>query len=109
MAKKRAPRSDSIQGQRQAVLNAMEEVHPPEGVKLRHETDWIIWRQLARARVPDDWTDYALICLARIVRFETDIRELDDQIDTTGLMLRSKKGFPIKNPLLEIREGLLRQ
>ncbi len=50
-----------------------------------------------------------MVCLGRIVRYENDLRDLDRQIDATGTMIRSKKGFPIINPLLAAREALMRQ
>ncbi len=109
MVRKRAARSDSIQGQRQAVLDSLDVVPPPAGVRLRHDTDVNLWNQLARTRVAEDWREYDLICLGRIVRFENDMRELDEQIDATGNMIRTPKGWPAKNPLLEIRESLMRQ
>ncbi len=109
MVKKRAARSDSIQGQRQAVIQSLETVAPPPGVWLRHDEDVDLWNQLVRARVAEDWRDFDLVCLGRIVRYENDLRELDRQIDQTGTMIRSKKGYPIINPLLAAREALMRQ
>ncbi len=109
MSRKKNPDRNSIQAQRQAVLDSLDVVPPPKGVWLRHDADVDLWNQLARTRVAADWREYDLICLGRIVRFENDMRELDEQIDATGNMIRTPKGWPAKNPLLEIRESLMRQ
>lgn len=109
MSRKKNPDCNSIQAQRQAVLHSLDVVPPPKGVWLRHDEDVDLWNQLARTRVAEDWREYDLICLGRIVRLENDMRELDRQIDQTGSMIRTPKGWPAKNPLLEIRENLMRQ
>ena len=50
-----------------------------------------------------------LILLAKIVRMEADIRTAQTELDEVGMMVESKRGTPIPNPLLSVIDTLERR
>ena len=84
-------------------------IDPPPGVELETEELRTIWDQFTRARRQEDWRDLDLLLLAKAVRFEAKIRECDRMLEKTGPLIKSGKGTPIKNPVIEIADGYLRQ
>ena len=82
-------------------------IDPPPGITL--ETDELrqIWDQFVAAR--DSWRDMDLLLLAKAVRFEAKIRELERLIQREGMIIENFKGTPIKHPAIEIQDGYLRQ
>jgi hypothetical protein len=84
-------------------------IDPPPGVELETAELRQIWDQFTRARAPADWRDLDLLLLTKAVRFEAKIRECDRLLEKTGMMIKSGSGTPIKNPVIEIADGYLRQ
>jgi len=50
-----------------------------------------------------------LVLLEKVVRFEVKIRDCERVIQDQGMILETKRGTPIKNPLVDIQDGYLRQ
>jgi hypothetical protein len=109
MARPRKVRNDSPAEMVRRLQREDGGIDPPPGVEL--ETDELrqIWDQFTRARTPDAWRDLDLLLLVKAVRFEAKIRECDRLLEKSGLLLKSGRGTPIKNPLIEIQDGYLRQ
>lgn len=84
-------------------------IDPPPGVELETDELRMIWDQFTKARAPADWRDMDLLLLEKVVRFEAKVRECDRMIERSGLLTKSGRGTPIKNPLIEIQDGYLRQ
>ena len=84
-------------------------IDPPPGVELETEELRTIWDQFTKARLPEDWRDLDLLLLVKAVRFEAKIRECDRLLAQSGMLIKTGKGTPIKNPLIEIADGYLRQ
>lgn len=91
----RKKRSDSTEEARRKLL--MAETDPPEGVELS-EGEMLVWRQMVQVR--DDWEDFDLILLAKVVKLEVKIREWWDMVDKSGPMIRNKRETLIENPVL---------
>ena len=81
----------------------------PEGVTLRSDDEQVIWNQFTRARNREDWRDMDLILLAKVVRMEADIRNIQADIDIQGVTVENKRGTVIPNPLLAVVDTLERR
>jgi len=81
----------------------------PDGMNLETEELRVIWDQFTRARRQEDWRDMDLVLLEKVVRFEVKIRDCERVIQDQGMILETKRGTPIKNPLVDIQDGYLRQ
>ena len=91
----RKKRSDSTEELARKLL--AEEVAPPEGVELNDE-ERLIWAQMSRVR--DDWEDFDLILLAKVVKLEVKIRDWWSMVDQAGPLIRNKRETLIENPVL---------
>ena len=91
----RKKRSDSTDEERRKLL--MSETLPPDGVDLQPE-EMLVWRQMVQVR--DDWEDFDLILLAKVVKLEVKIREWWSMVDKSGPMIRNKRETLIENPVL---------
>ena len=87
----------------------MGNIPPPEGVKLRSDEEYVIWRQFSLARARGDWRDMDLLLLAKVVRLEADIRAQQTALDASGVILENRRGTPIPNPLLAVIDTLERR
>ena len=81
----------------------------PQGVKLRSEAELTIWEQFTRARAREVWRDLDLILLAKVVRCEADIREHQETLDRSGVLIQNKRGTLVPNPLLAVVDNLERR
>ena len=81
----------------------------PEGVLLRSDEEYVIWRQFSLARARGDWRDMDLLLLAKVVRLEADIRAQQTALDASGVILENRRGTPIPNPLLAVIDTLERR
>ncbi len=76
---------------------------------MRSEVELIIWHQFTRARARSDWRDMDLILLTKIVKMEADIRAAQIELDAMGMMDENKRGSPIPNPLLSVKDTFERR
>lgn len=91
----RKSRSDSTEEARRKLM--AEEVTPPEGVELT-EDEKLVWQQMSGVR--DDWDEFDLILLAKVVKLEVKIREWWSMVDQAGPLIRNKRETLIENPVL---------
>jgi hypothetical protein len=109
MKTKRKQRSDSATNAAAAMQNATADIGLPEGVQLRNEDEFIIWRHFTRARAREAWRDFDLLLLAKAVRLEADIRKYQLTLDSSGPLIKNKRDTLIENPLLRVIDTLQRQ
>ena len=88
---------------------SMGSVPLPEGVLLRSDEEYVIWRQFSLSRARGDWRDMDLLLLAKVVRLEADIRAQQTALDASGVILENRRGTPIPNPLLAVIDTLERR
>lgn len=91
----RKTRSDSTEEARRKLM--MGEVMPPDGVELLEE-EMVVWKQMSGVR--DDWDEFDLILLAKVVKLEVKIREWWSMVDQAGPLIRNKRETLIENPVL---------
>jgi hypothetical protein len=78
-------------------------------VELETEELRTIWDQFTRARRQEDWRDLDLLLLAKAVRFEAKIRRCEREIEAQGEVVENTRGTLVKNPMVDIQDGYLRQ
>ena len=88
---------------------ALRDVPVPEGIVLRSEEEKTIWRQFTRAREAVDWRDMDLILLSKIVRLEADIRQHQETLERSGILIKNKRETLIVNPLVSVIDTLERR
>ena len=93
MARKK--RSDSVEAAVEAAQYSVPE--PPEGVELTDD-EMEVWKQMSKVR--NDWLDFDLILLAKVVKLEVKIRAWWEMVDRSGPMIRNKRETLIENPIL---------
>jgi hypothetical protein len=86
-----------------------DEIPLPPGVILRNNEEMVIWSQFCSTRAPDDWRDFDLVLMAKMVRIESDIRKYQLEIDEYGPVTLNDRGTAITNPLIGIIDTLQRQ
>lgn len=109
MSQKKKTDKNSATAAVQAFKGAIETVSLPEGIELRSELEHTIWGQFTRARAREDWRDLDLILLAKVVRMEADIRQHQDTLDRSGVLIQNKRGTLVANPLLSVVDTLERR
>lgn len=109
MSQKRRSDKNSTTAAVQGFQGALESVPIPDGVQLRSDEEIVIWEQFTRARAREDWRDMDLILLAKVVRMEADIRNIQADIDIQGVTVENKRGTVIPNPLLAVVDTLERR
>ena len=109
MSQKKKTDKNSVTAAVQAFKGAIETVSLPEGIELRSELEHTIWGQFTRARAREDWRDLDLILLAKVVRMEADIRQHQDTLDRSGVLIQNKRGTLVANPLLSVVDTLERR
>jgi hypothetical protein len=102
-------RSDSINSDIKSFENAILDIELPDGVELKNEDEYIIWRQFTRARAKSAWRDFDLVLLAKVVRLEYDIRKYQLRLDIDDAVIENKRGTPVVNPLINVIDTLQRQ
>ena len=102
-------RSDSSTATVKTFSDAASDIEMPEGVELRTEEEKTIWRQFTRARARDQWREFDLVLLAKVVRTEADIRRYQLMLDSSGPLIKNKRETLIENPLLRVIDTLQRQ
>ena len=78
----------------------------PDGYTLK-ETESMVWEQMISVR--EDWRDFDLILMVKIVKLEVKIREWWDTLEKSGPMIRNPRGTLIENPILRSIDTLQRQ
>ena len=61
------------------------------------------------ARAREDWRDLDLLLLAKVVRMEADIRQHQETLDRSGVLIQNKRGTLVANPLLSVVDTLERR
>jgi hypothetical protein len=90
-----------------AVKAAQYEVPaPPDGYTLA-DAEAVVWEQMISVR--EDWRNFDLILMVKIVRLEVKIRDWWDMLDKSGPMIRNPRGTLIENPILRSIDTLQRQ
>ena len=85
-----------------------DDVPLPEGVVLRSDAEMVMWRQITDTRCAKDWRELDLMLVAKAVRLEADIRKHQEMLDKTGPLLKTDRGTPIPNPMIQVIETLQR-
>ena len=109
MSQKRRSDKNSTTAVVEGFQAATANVPLPQGVILRSDEELIIWDQFTRARAPEDWRDMDLLLLAKVVRMEADIRQHQETLDKTGVLIQNKRGTLVPNPLLSVVDTLERR
>ena len=109
MPKKRKTRKDSTTAKVKAAQDDGAVIPLPEAVKLDDGDEMILWRQFTQARPPENWRDFDLILIAKMVRLESRIRKHDAIIDSTSAIVENRRGTMIENPLIRVVDTLTRQ
>jgi len=79
---------------------------PPEGYSLEGE-EAQVWEQMISVR--EDWRNFDLILMVKIVKLEVKIRDWWVMLDKSGPMIRNPRGTLIENPILRSIDTLQRQ
>ena len=109
MSQKRRSDKNSTTAALEGFKGAIADVPLPEGVELRSSAELTIWGQFTRARAREDWRDMDLILLAKVVRMEADIRQHQETLDRSGVLIQNKRGTLVANPLLAVIDTLERR
>ena len=109
MSQKKRSDKNSATAAVSGFQGAIDSVPLPQGVKLRSEAEHTIWEQFTRARAREDWRDLDLILLSKVVRMEGDIREHQDTLDRSGVLIQNKRGTLVPNPLINVIDTLERR
>jgi hypothetical protein len=109
VSQKRRSDKNSITAALNGFQGAIDGVPLPEGVELRSDLEITIWSQFTRARAREDWREMDLILLAKVVRMEADIRQHQETLDRSGVLIQNKRGTLVVNPLLAVIDTLERR
>ena len=109
MSQKKRSDKNSVTAALGGFKGAIESVPLPQGVELRSDEELVIWDQFTRARAREDWRDMDLLLLAKVVRMEADIRNHQETLDRSGVLIQNKRGTLIANPLLAVIDTLERR
>ncbi len=78
----------------------------PDGYKLK-ECEALVWDQMISVR--EEWRDFDLVLMVKVVRLEVKIRDWWDMLEKSGPMIRNPRGTLIENPILRSIDTLQRQ
>lgn len=109
MSQKKRADKNSATAAVQGFKGAINDVPLPEGIELRSDLEHTIWGQFTRARAREDWRDLDLLLLAKVVRMEADIRQHQETLDRSGVLIQNKRGTLVANPLLSVVDTLERR
>lgn len=109
MSQKKRSDKNSVTAALGGFKGAMDSVPLPQGVELRSDAEAVIWDQFTRARAREDWRDMDLLLLAKVVRMEADIRQHQETLDRSGVLIQNKRGTLVANPLLAVIDTLERR
>ena len=79
---------------------------PTSGYQLSDE-ETEVWGEMITVR--EEWRNFDLILLVKIVRLEVKIKQWWTTLDKTGPMIRNPRGTLIENPILRSIDTLQRQ
>ena len=79
---------------------------PPSGYQLSDE-ETEVWGEMITVR--EEWRNFDLILLVKIVRLEVKIKQWWTTLDKSGPMIRNPRGTLIENPILRSIDTLQRQ
>ena len=100
----RKSRSDSIDSAVKA--KSLKPPSPPSGMQLNDE-EMACWQQMITVR--QDWRDFDLVLMVKVVRLEVKLRHWWDMLDKSGPMVRNKRETLIEIPILRSIDTLQRQ
>lgn len=86
-----------------------EDIAPPAGCALENEQQKTLWGQLCALRCKDDWRDFDLVLLHKLMLLECNIRNAREQLDAQGLVVKNDRGTQIANPLISVIDTFQRQ
>jgi len=109
MSQKKRSDKNSVTGAVEGFQGSVESVPIPEGVQLRSDEEVVIWEQFTRARAREDWRDMDLLLLAKVVKMEADIRQHQETLDRSGVLIQNKRGTFVPNPLIAVIDTLERR
>ncbi len=109
MARTKALGRDSHANVIKLVSELNTRVALPLGEALRDDSEWLMWDQFTRARAIDDWRDFDLVVVAKIVRLEADIRKHQITLDSEGPTMTNERGTVVVNPMLTVVDNLQRR
>ena len=101
--------TNSVERNVDAYKNAGVVVELPEGLEFENEQEALIWQQFSRARSVQDWRDFDLVLLYKIVRTERDIRSYQAMLSSQGPVVENQRGTMVENPMIRVIDTLQRQ
>jgi phage terminase small subunit len=105
----RRQRCDSIEGQKQAMQNALAgPIEPPKHVRLR-DSDRPFWDAIIGARARDKWDAADLAHAANLARCQADIEDMQTRLEAEGHVIENARGTMVANPRHSILETLSRR
>lgn len=109
MSQKKRSDKNSVTAAVEGFRGAVDSVPLPQGIELRTDEELVIWEQFTRARAREDWRDMDLLLLAKVVRMEADIRQHQETLDRSGVLIQNKRGTLVPNPLISVIDTLERR
>jgi hypothetical protein len=109
MSQKTRSDKNSVTAAVEGFRGAIDSVPLPQGIELRSDEELVIWEQFTRARAREDWRDMDLLLLAKVVRMEADIRQHQETLDRSGVLIQNKRGTLVPNPLISVIDTLERR
>lgn len=102
-------RSDSLNGELDAMQNALAGgIEPPSHVRLR-DRDRPFWDAIIASRPRDKWDDCDLENAANLARTKADIERIQEDIEAEGDTLVNERGTVVLNPKHSLLETLTRR
>lgn len=72
---------------------------PPDGITLTDD-EQVVWEQACRAR--QEWIEFDLILLAKVVKIEVQLRQWWDQMILEPAIVENSAGRMVENPLIKV-------
>ena len=91
------------------VLGKSNQVLPPDGITLETDQQVVIWGQFSQLRNREDWRDFDLVLLYKLVKLEELIRKAQKSVGEKGMVITNARGTPIPNPVFSLMDTLQRQ
>ncbi|WP_170782393.1 hypothetical protein [Ruegeria lacuscaerulensis] len=111
----RRKRSDSIAAEQERAQARMGNFPwPTDLVALPIDTDHrervlAVADRVWQTRMPDDWLSTDTAVIAEYARVQVQILIIQEQMDSLGVLIKSKDGTPQENPLVSIEGDLSRR
>lgn len=109
MINNRRPRSDSLESNVREIATRERDIPLPEGVTLASDEERTLWRQFCHVRKAEDWRDFDLVLLAKVVHLEAELRRYQAVLDKSGALIKNDRGTLVENPLVRVIDTMQRQ